>query len=312
MPVFWNYQFATHYPPESSPELVNLAFGNVKDITSCSRMNILTTRKTILALVLLTGIAGIIVYSTIEENVDFNAEIKPILNKKCISCHGGVRRQGDFSVLFRSEALGKTKSGHYGIVPGRPDQSEMIRRIKLKDPEERMPYQHQPLSTKEISLLTRWVKQGAQWGNHWAYVPVLPVEVPKPPRRFFGLLASGRWDWPRSDLDRFIYQKLQQVELQPGKEADKATLLRRVSLDLIGLPAPDSIAQKFLNKKGNEGYEELVDNLLASPRFGEKWTLLWPFLPLRPAVFCNLIYSCSQAGNPEGAIWYRKFDWRPV
>ncbi|HSQ44052.1 MAG TPA: c-type cytochrome domain-containing protein, partial [Ginsengibacter sp.] len=100
--------------------------------------------------------------------IDFNTQVKPILNQNCITCHGGVRRQGNFSLLFRSEALKKTKSGKYAIVPGHADRSEMIRRIKLNDPEDRMPYKHKPLNKDEIEILTKWIDQGAKWGDHWA------------------------------------------------------------------------------------------------------------------------------------------------
>src|SRR5690349_13271338 len=164
-------------------------------------------------------IAGIFIFSTHKTAIDFNTEVKPIINKKCIICHGGVRRQGNFSLLFRSEALGKTKSGKYGIVPGDPDHSEMIRRIQLKDPEERMPYHHEPLSETEISILTKWVKQGAPWGNHWSYVAVQKPELPQPQRRFFGLLSVRPWTWAKTDIDHFIYQKLLDQNLQPSPQA---------------------------------------------------------------------------------------------
>src|SRR4028118_1868557 len=104
--------------------------------------------------------------------IDFNTQVKPIINKNCITCHGGVRRNGGFSLLFRSEALANTESGKPAIIPGDPKGSEMIRRLKLKDPEERMPYKHAPLKEKEIEILSDWVKQGVKWGSHWAYVPV--------------------------------------------------------------------------------------------------------------------------------------------
>ena len=110
--------------------------------------------------------------------VDFSTQVKPILNRSCISCHGGVKKQGGFSLLFREEALAKTKNGKLAIVPGDADKSEMIRRLTLDDPEERMPYQHDPLSKDEIKLLTRWIDQGAKWGDHWAYVPVKKTGCP--------------------------------------------------------------------------------------------------------------------------------------
>src|SRR5580658_1764534 len=114
-------------------------------------------------LVLLTAILYL---SIVPENqiIDFNTEVKPIFNKKCITCHGGVRQKGGFSLLFRSEALVKTESGKFAIIPGDPDHSELIRRISLKDPEERMPYKHDPLTAGEIKILKNWIKQGAKWG----------------------------------------------------------------------------------------------------------------------------------------------------
>src|SRR5215218_10567378 len=141
--------------------------------------------KVFLLFFALIFVVGFFVFSIKRNAVDFNTEVKPILNKKCITCHGGVRQQANFSLLFRSEALAKTKSGKYAIIPGNPGHSEMIRRIKLKDPEDRMPYHHQPLSDKEVETLTRWVKQGAVWGNHWAYVPVQKQKIPQPETAFF-------------------------------------------------------------------------------------------------------------------------------
>ena len=114
--------------------------------------------------------ASSFIYLSSSSKIDFTTQVKPIINKNCITCHGGVRQKGGFSLLFREEALAKTESGKHGIVPGDPSKSEMIRRINLKDPEERMPYKHDPLSAHEIDILTRWVKEGANWGEHWAYV----------------------------------------------------------------------------------------------------------------------------------------------
>ncbi len=224
--------------------------------------------------VLLTTILFFIL-STHSHPVDFNAEVKPIFNKKCITCHGGVRRKADFSLLFRSEALGKTESGKPAIVPGHPEKSEMIRRISLKDPEDRMPYKHEPLTPEEIDILKRWIKEGAKWGDHWAYVPVKPVEPPKPKGSFFGLIPAMNTGWIKNDIDYFIWDKLQKEKIKPSGEADKATLLRRVSLDITGLPAEDSIARKFIKDSSAGAYERLVDAELASPHFGERWAAMW-------------------------------------
>src|SRR6478672_8589600 len=197
---------------------------------------LLANRKTIFLTITLLGLGAFFVFTTRQPAVDFNTQVKPILNRSCISCHGGVKKQGGFSVLFRDEAVAKLKSGRYGIVPGKPDQSEMIRRLKLKDPEERMPYQHEPLSKDEIATLTQWIRQGAKWGVHWAYAPVQKVEVPKSGSSLLGLFSAEKKDRAKNDIDYFIAEKLKEQKLEPSPEADKATLLRRVSLDLSGLP----------------------------------------------------------------------------
>jgi hypothetical protein len=207
--------------------------------------------------------------------IDFNTQVKPILNKKCIVCHGGVRRQAELSFLFRADALGHTKSGKPAIIPGDPDHSEMIRRLTLKDPEDRMPYKHPPLTDAEIGILRDWIRQGARWGDHWAYVPVKPIQPPKPTSSFFGLIPARHIDWVKNDIDYFIYDKLRAQGLHPSPEADKSTLLRRVSLDLTGLPPSQQLAAHFLRDSSADAYVNLVDTLLASPQYGERWAALW-------------------------------------
>ena len=206
---------------------------------------------------------GFFIFNTGFKKIDFNTEVKPIFNKRCISCHGGVKRQGGFSVLFRSDALSDTESGKPAIVPGHPEKSEMIRRLNLSDPEERMPYKHEALSKTDINTLTEWVKQGAKWGDHWAYLPVKPIDIP----------AISN-DWIQSPIDHFILDKLNSEKLTPSVQADKATLLRRVSLDLVGMPTPQ-YATAFMNDMSLNAYEILVDSLLNSKHFGEKWAAMW-------------------------------------
>ena len=226
-------------------------------------MNIFS--KKILGVVGLLAVALVVfLLTTKNEKVDFNTEVKPIFNKKCISCHGGVRRKSGFSLLFRADALAINKSGKAAIVPGNPERSEMIRRLMLNDPEERMPYKHDPLSQKEIRILRNWIKQGAPWGDHWAYIPVKDVPLP-----------DIKSNWAKNDIDFFIYDKLELNELTPSPEADKPALLRRTALDLIGMPAPEKVAAGFLQNTSPAAFEKLVDSLLASPQFGERWAALW-------------------------------------
>jgi hypothetical protein len=208
-------------------------------------------------------------------HIDFNSQVKPILNKKCIVCHGGVRRLADFSLLFRVDALAKAKSGKLAIIPGDPGHSEMIRRIMLKDPEDRMPYKQPPLSSEEITILRDWIKEGAPWGDHWAYVPVKPVEPPVPQASLFGLIPPKHIDWVRNGIDYFIFDKLRDQGLHPSPETDKATLLRRVSLDLTGLPPTPRLVRQYMEDKTPAAYENAVDTLLSSPHYGERWAALW-------------------------------------
>ncbi len=208
-----------------------------------------------------------------NKKVDYNTEVKPIFNKSCITCHGGVKRQGGFSLLFRSDALAKNKSGKPAIIPGNPDSSELIKRLSLKDPEERMPYKHPALSQKEITTLKTWIKEGAIWGNHWAYVPVAEVTIPSNSRGPLGLFGTP--SWINNNIDQFIYQKIKKEGLTASDEADKATLLRRASLDIIGMPASEKINEWFLHNNDKNAYEKLVDTLLVSPHYGEKWAGMW-------------------------------------
>ena len=225
--------------------------------------------------IVLILVLGVTMFSclTSGHSVDYNTEIKPIFNKKCITCHGGVKRQSGFSLLFRSDALAINKSGKPAIIPGDPSHSEMIRRLSLKDPEERMPYKHAPLTDKEISTLKQWIKEGAQWGDHWAYVPVEKTEIPKVDNWFFGTTGGG--DWVKNDVDHFIYQRMREEGLKPSQQADKAMLLRRVSLDITGMPASLLLADHFLKDTKADAYEKLVDTLLASPHYGERWASMW-------------------------------------
>src|SRR6185436_6943485 len=133
----------------------------------------------------------------------------------CIACHGGVRRKAGFSLLFRDDALAATESGKPAITPGNASGSELIRRISSNDPEERMPYRHEPLSGDEIKILSNWIEQGAEWGQHWAYTPVRDV---KPPQ--------GDKAWFQNDIDKFILARIREAGLRPAVEADKRTLLR--------------------------------------------------------------------------------------
>ncbi len=223
--------------------------------------------------------------------VSYNADIRPIFNNKCIACHGGVKKSSGFSVLFREEAMQPAKSGELAIVPGHPEGSELIRRVKHQDPEERMPAEHDALSEEEIERLELWVEEGAEWETHWSYLAPDPdIEPP-----------ALRDQWITNGIDAFVLQRLRKEKLKPQPEARREVLLRRVSLDLIGLPPTLEEVQEYLKDDSPEAYEKAVDRLLASPRFGERWASMWLDLAR---------YGDSQGyqKDPYRSIWaYR--DW---
>ncbi|WP_154854377.1 DUF1553 domain-containing protein [Cyclobacterium xiamenense] len=198
------------------------------------------------------------------ERIDYNRDIRPIVNNKCIACHGGVKKSGGFSLLFEDEALAVNESGERAIVPGNVWKSELIKRIKHEDPEYRMPLESDPLSEEEIELFTKWINQGATWDDHWAYKAPLPQEVPS--------AGSG---WAINDIDRFVVQKLEEKNLRPNPLSDTYSLIRRLSLDLTGLPPTLEAVQSFSEDGSADAYERLVDRLLASPAYGERWAAMW-------------------------------------
>ncbi|MGV3560993.1 DUF1553 domain-containing protein [Larkinella arboricola] len=212
-----------------------------------------------------------------EDKVDFNTQIKPLLNKHCIACHGGVKKAANFSLLFKHEALQPAKSGRHPIVPGDASASEMIRRLTLTDPEERMPLDAPPLKPEEIELLKNWIDQGAEWGDHWAYQSVRQPDVPQIGTFWarLGLAESDELTWAKNEIDHFILDKLKAENLKPSPEADKAALIRRVSLDLTGLPPTEQDVTAFQQDTSANAYEKVVDRLLASPAYGERWAGMW-------------------------------------
>jgi Protein of unknown function (DUF1553)/Protein of unknown function (DUF1549)/Planctomycete cytochrome C len=229
------------------------------------------------------GIAAVLLFSSFfgwnpfQTTVDYNLEVKPILNKHCIACHGGVKQASGVSFLFEEEMYRPAKSGKIPVIAGDADGSEMMRRILSHDPEEKMPKDGPPLTQAEIETLKNWIDQGAEWGRHWAYNRIESPSVPSM-GGFWGWLGLGDDEqsrWAKNEIDHFVLEKLNQNQLKPNAEADKATLIRRASLDLTGLAPTDDQVQKFLNDKSENAYETLIDSLLASPSYGERWAALW-------------------------------------
>lgn len=206
-----------------------------------------------------------------EDPIDYSTQVKPIINKHCISCHGGVKKNGGFSMLFQEEAMADTKSGHPAIIPGDPENSPLIQRLKETDPEMRMPYQKPPLTKQEVRIMEDWIRQGAKWGEHWAYIPPVKPKVPDVVAE--ANTGKSNIDFIINDIDRFIYRDMEEVGLKPASREDTGRLIRRLYLDLIGLPPTPVTMKQF--KNGELNYEDVVDQLLSDDNFGEKWASWW-------------------------------------
>jgi hypothetical protein len=227
--------------------------------------------------VLTVTLALIFTYAFVltQDQVDFSTEVKPLLNRKCLSCHGGVKKKGDYSLLFREEAMSPGASGHPSIIPGDPENSELYKRLVDHDPEERMPYKEEALAPEEIKLLKDWISQGAKWGEHWAYTPVKEQKIPGNFGYLWGLIPNRNARWITNDIDRFILREILQNDLSVSPEAERATLARRLSLDIAGLPLSPERVEAFVNDPRPDAYEKLVDSLLALPGYGERWAAVW-------------------------------------
>ena len=195
------------------------------------------------------------------QEVEFNRDIRPILSDKCYTCHGpsSVSRKTQLRFDIESRAKIDLSGGRKVIVPGHADQSEMYRRVSAGDNPVRMPPAYagrEKLSDKEIDTIRRWIDQGAKWQLLWSFIP------PKRPSSHTG-------------IDQLIRARLDQEGMQPSPEADRRTLIRRVSLDLTGLPPTPTEVGAFLADKSANAYEKVVDRLLASPRYGERMAFRW-------------------------------------
>jgi Protein of unknown function (DUF1553)/Protein of unknown function (DUF1549)/Concanavalin A-like lectin/glucanases superfamily/Planctomycete cytochrome C len=202
-------------------------------------------------------------------NVEFNRDILPILSDKCFTCHGpdAAAKKIPFRLDSEAAAKGDLGGGKRAIRDGDPQGSELILRITTESKAQRMPptYTGSALSSAEIQKLTQWVSEGAKWQQHWSFIPPRSLEPPAP----------AKAGWVRNPIDNFVLARLSQEGLAPSPEADKETLIRRVSLDLTGLPPTPSETAQFLQDSSSQAYEHVVDRLLASPRYGERMAAPW-------------------------------------
>jgi hypothetical protein len=222
--------------------------------------------RAIVLLVLVTWAGA--VWAT-EPKLDFNRDVRPILSDTCFTCHGpdDAKRKSGLRLDFKETAYKPAKSGKTAIVPGDVAHSELIRRITTADEDDRMPPADsgKQLSKEQIEVLKKWITQGAAYEGHWAFQP--PVRRPLP--------EVKNKSWPRNEIDRFILAKLEAEGLSPSPQADRQTLIRRVYLDLTGLPPAPEEVDAFVNDGSPDAYEKVVDRCLASPRYGEQMATVW-------------------------------------
>ena len=218
---------------------------------------------------LLLVVLSTAVVSAAEAPVDYNRQIRPILSNNCLMCHGpdAAERQAGLMLHLRESAIGTAESGKRAIVPTRPDQSELVRRIHSPDADVQMPPpdSKKTLTAEEKALLARWIAEGAKYQTHWAFLPPVRPAVPEVK------LAN----WPRSPLDRFILARLEREKLSHSLQAEKTTLIRRLTLDLTGMPPTLAEIDAFLTDDRPDAYERLADRLFASPLFGERLAVDW-------------------------------------
>jgi hypothetical protein len=234
-----------------------------------------TAPSVVIAVALLAAVAGCQSRHTASfqsrEHLDFNQDVQPILASNCFSCHGPdpEMRKANLRLDLEESAFKKRPGKPDAIVPGRPESSELVRRIESKDPHYLMPQsplgEAKPMKPEDVAILKQWVAEGAHYRPHWAFEKPVRAAVPQ-------VQTAG---WAKTPIDAFILRRLAKEGLRPSPEAEKRTLIRRVTLDLTGLlPTPEEVNQ-FLQDPSPQAYEHLVDRLLASPAFGEQRARYW-------------------------------------
>jgi hypothetical protein len=221
---------------------------------------------------LIPGIGLLVLCGSAGHAVDFNRDVRPILEARCVACHGPKKQRGDLRLDLKVFALKGGESGPV-IKPASSADSLLFTRVSSDDPQQRMPPSGERLTKDQLKVLRDWIDQGAPWieitasdpsKNHWAFKPVVRPPIP-----------TGASDWGRNPIDQFITARLRKDGLEPSPEADRAPLIRRLKFDLLGLPPTPEEVEAFIKDKRPTAYDELVERYLASPAFGERWARHW-------------------------------------
>lgn len=216
------------------------------------------------------------------DKIDYNLHIKPILSDRCFKCHGPDKNKIEAGLQLASfeGATQENKQGRKAIVPGNIGKSELVKRILSHDPDEVMPTpgSNLTLTNEEKAVLLKWIEQGAEYREHWSLTKIQKPEVPKAGKSFparLSLVEDEETKWVRNEIDRFVLDKMKQLKLHPSPEANKTTLLRRVYMDITGLPPTPEEVAAFLKDTSPDAYEKVVDKMLKSPHFGEQQAISW-------------------------------------
>ncbi len=197
--------------------------------------------------------------------IDFAREVLPVLASRCFRCHGGVREMAGLNLSSEASIQGVLKSGHTAVMPHDAQRSALHARVTSTDANERMPPDGERLTAAQVDAITRWIEQGAPWGTHWAFTP--RVDPP--------IVARADDAWSRVDLDRIVLARLRDARVQPAPEAPTEMLLRRVCLDITGIPPTPQQRAEFLSDTRIDAYEHLVDALLNDNAYGERFARVW-------------------------------------
>ncbi len=207
--------------------------------------------------------------SALSQPVDFESQIKPLLSDRCFTCHGPDEnsRKADLHLYSREGAMSKLDENLAIIMPGKPEASLLYKRLITDDPDELMPppESNLALSTKEKELIRRWIIEGADWKEHWAFTQVNKPNLPKPRNS----------NWPKNEIDNFTLAKMESVKIKPSPKAKREKLIRRLSFDLIGMPPALDEIDRFIKNDSPNAYEQVVDRLLGHSRFGEHLAVHW-------------------------------------